>query len=320
MSSYGAYPTPAPSYGAPVVGVDPTAVMGRRIGAYLIDLVLITIVAIVIVIGGFFAFKPYDKVTGLASYSGGSSQWCSDNYNSTDASNSGGFCFDTNDDTAYVVKGNDVGALYGLLIGAEAICWLLDYVLLQGLTGASVGKLLVGLRVVKHDGEICGLGRALARTVLLIVDANLCVLIGLLTSLMSKGHRRVGDMAASTLVVPKAQVGRPVVVPGLTAPEFGSPYPGGGYPPPSFQQPSYQPPSYQQPAPTPPSDPQQAGWAEPNHGDAPQAQEPAAPAGAPNGDGPHWDEARNAYITYDRSRGAWLEYDQASGNWGPISQ
>lgn len=315
MSSYGAYPTPtpAPSYGAPVVGVDPTAVMGRRIGAYLIDLILITIVAIAIVVGGFFAFKPYDKVTGLAGYSGGSSQWCSDNYNSTDATNSGGFCFNTNDDTAYVVKGNDVGGLYGLLIGAEVICWLLDYVLLQGLTGASVGKLLVGLRVVKHDGEICGVGRALARTALLIVDANLCVLIGLLTSLMSKGHRRVGDMAASTLVVPKAQVGRPVVVPGLTVPELGSPYPGGGYPPPAYQQPSYQPtsyqqPPYQQPASPPPTDPQQAGWAE------------AAPGDATAQDGPHWDEARNAYITYDRSRGAWLEYDQASGNWGPISQ
>jgi uncharacterized RDD family membrane protein YckC len=287
--------------------------MGRRIGAYIIDAILIAILAVGLAVAGFFAFKPYDKVTGLSRYSGGASEWCSANYSGNDNDD---VCVDTNDDTAYLVH---TGGMTGILVGAEAIGWLLDFVILQGITGASVGKLLVGLRVVKHDGEICGVGRALVRSVLLIVDGICFAIVGLLTSFLTKGHRRVGDMAASTLVVRKEQVGRPVMVPGLTTPELG-----GGYPTPSYgqpyQPPAYTPPAYTPPADTPPADPQQAGWAGPASGEEARAPSSAAHADTPSGDGPHWDDARQAYITYDRSRGAWLEYDQAAGTWGPISQ
>jgi hypothetical protein len=64
------------------------------------------------------------------------------------------------------------------------------------------------------------------------VDGPLSLfLCGLLTSLLSKGHRRLGDMAAGTYVVATSSVGQPVMI-GI-APV--APYPG-------FAGPTVQPP------------------------------------------------------------------------------
>ena len=125
------------------------------------------------------------------------------------------------------------------------------------MSGYSIGKAVMGLRVVKQsDGQLAGIGANGLRWLLGIIDFGPCLLPGLITGLTTKGHRRIGDMAASTLVVDKSQVGVAPVVPGLTSPEVA-------------------PPAWTPPA---PSSPQPDGsWA----GAAPPAPPTADPARAP---------------------------------------
>jgi uncharacterized RDD family membrane protein YckC len=58
------------------------------------------------------------------------------------------------------------------------------------------------------------MGRAFVRTLLLIIDTISCILpIGLWVAIFSRGHRRLGDMAANTYVVKARYAGQPVVLP-----------------------------------------------------------------------------------------------------------
>jgi uncharacterized RDD family membrane protein YckC len=76
-------------------------------------------------------------------------------------------------------------------------------VVLQGLTGATVGKFLVGLRVVDRNGRPPGIARALVRAALLLVDTApwAVPLLGWAVAVTHPRHRRLGDLAAGTMVV-----------------------------------------------------------------------------------------------------------------------
>lgn len=78
--------------------------------------------------------------------------------------------------------------------------FLAYYALCEGLGGATVGKLLLGLLVVRTDGGPCGLGAALLRAVLRFIDGLLFGLPALL-SMREPLNQRLGDRAAGTLVV-----------------------------------------------------------------------------------------------------------------------
>jgi uncharacterized RDD family membrane protein YckC len=68
--------------------------------------------------------------------------------------------------------------------------------------GATPGKLLTGLRVVRVDGRPLGLGAVLTRNVLRLVDMlPLQYLLGGVLVLLSSSSQRLGDMAAGTTVV-----------------------------------------------------------------------------------------------------------------------
>jgi uncharacterized RDD family membrane protein YckC len=96
-----------------------------------------------------------------------------------------------------------------------ALGWgIINEVLLQGLTGASVDMFVTGARVVKPDGSRPGIGRAFVRNLLWIVDGiNLILPIGLWVAMFSRGHRRIGDMVANTYVVKSRFAGYPVRLP-----------------------------------------------------------------------------------------------------------
>jgi hypothetical protein len=69
--------------------------------------------------------------------------------------------------------------------------------------------------VVDEQGNKASFGKMLLRWVMWIVDGLPLVLgplVGLITSLTTTGHRRVGDMVAKTHVVRKSSVGHPVTV------------------------------------------------------------------------------------------------------------
>ncbi|WP_196427187.1 RDD family protein [Paenibacillus woosongensis] len=78
------------------------------------------------------------------------------------------------------------------------------YVLLEGLTGCTIGKRVMRIRVVDRYGEPPGLYRALIRSVLRVLDCNPLLLGGLPAALgivMTERGQRLGDMAAHTFVV-----------------------------------------------------------------------------------------------------------------------
>jgi uncharacterized RDD family membrane protein YckC len=84
---------------------------------------------------------------------------------------------------------------YGVLVA-------LYYILLEGYLGKTVGKMLVGIRVVRETtGELPGLGRAAVRTALRLVDGLFSYLVAFIVVLASPKRQRLGDMAAQTLVV-----------------------------------------------------------------------------------------------------------------------
>ncbi|HEY70661.1 MAG TPA: RDD family protein [Anaerolineae bacterium] len=66
--------------------------------------------------------------------------------------------------------------------------------------GATIGKLLLGMRVIKTDGTPCDFKAALVRGVLRFVDA---IVFGLIAYMSMKPplYQRLGDQSAKTLVV-----------------------------------------------------------------------------------------------------------------------
>lgn len=276
--------------------------------AWIIDgiIYLVLSVALSAMIGG-AEFKTYD-LTG----SGMTGTMFCDRWNASHTGAVG--CF-SGTDTATTYTGGGHGALIFLLL-------FVVFCVLQGALGGSLGKLVTGLRIVKADGSKAGIGASFVRTFLWIIDAITCMIpiVGLVMIMTTKGHRRTGDMVAGTFVVPKAQVGHPLYIPGLTS---TSPY---GAPQPYSTMPGSYPGSYGAPGPygAQPTPPQVAY---PPYG---SSQNLGGPTAAPYNPGPQnetyeadkptWDAKRNTYIQYDSSKSAWLEFDQATQAWKPISQ
>jgi uncharacterized RDD family membrane protein YckC len=79
---------------------------------------------------------------------------------------------------------------------------LVYYTLMEGMTGRTVGKMVTGIRVVDEaTGAPPGFGKALVRTLLRIVDGLFAYLVGFIFVLASPQRKRLGDLAAKTLVV-----------------------------------------------------------------------------------------------------------------------
>jgi uncharacterized RDD family membrane protein YckC len=90
----------------------------------------------------------------------------------------------------------------------------LYFAMVEGLAGGSLGKLMTGARVVTEDGSRIGIPRSIVRWLLFAIDGPLSLfLCGIITSSVSHGHRRLGDMAANTYVVGRDDTGRPIVIP-----------------------------------------------------------------------------------------------------------
>jgi uncharacterized RDD family membrane protein YckC len=253
------YPSAASPYPA-VSTTDPTAVMGRRSVAFIIDVLLFFLVASFFGPTPLSPFALYEEIPSGFDYGDA----CEQLMDSDDVA----ACFEVGG-RAYYTDNTDV-AVASLVSLAY---FLLILGLLQGLKGFTPGKGLLGVRAVDEQGQMPGIGKALGRSILWIVDAAPWIfpLVGLITGFTTKGHRRVGDMAAKTFVIGKADVGRPVIVPGLTtayAAGYGIPT---GYPAPG--------------APGQPGQPGQSPWDRPTPTPTPGAGVWGTPAGAPGAPG-----------------------------------
>ena len=103
------------------------------------------------------------------------------------------------------VEGGQVGAsLSGVAALASFVLVFAYYILLEGFLGQTLGKMLLGIKVVKEDtGEVPGLGAATIRTLLRIIDSLFFYLVAFVSVLASQKNKRLGDMVAHTLVVRK---------------------------------------------------------------------------------------------------------------------
>jgi uncharacterized RDD family membrane protein YckC len=91
--------------------------------------------------------------------------------------------------------------LPSLLYGVIGVLY---YILLEGYLGQTVGKMVLGIKVVREDnGEVPGLGGATIRTLLRLIDGLFSYLVAFIAVLISGKNQRLGDMAAHTLVVHK---------------------------------------------------------------------------------------------------------------------
>jgi uncharacterized RDD family membrane protein YckC len=108
---------------------------------------------------------------------------------------------------------------YSIIGGKAALCFLLMFVvwvgywvILQGVRGATLGKAITGIRLVRNDGTMpAGVGRSLVRQLLWIVDSFpyfIPYLTGFVCALANSQNKRVGDMVAGTLVVRKEFAGQ----------------------------------------------------------------------------------------------------------------
>ncbi len=71
--------------------------------------------------------------------------------------------------------------------------------------GQSVGKKVLGIRVVRVDGQRAGMREAVLRAVVLIIDLVLSSgVLGVLLIATSRRRQRLGDMAANTVVIKSA--------------------------------------------------------------------------------------------------------------------
>lgn len=120
---------------------------GPRLGAYLIDVVIVCVLSFV---GGTF-------VAGMLGIAGGAAL-----SNAT---------LNTSADTLAAGMAA-VGGIFGAVIGFIAAMALIGvaYFLIEGFTGYTLGKLMLGIRVANADGTKAGLGTLLGRFALKRID------------------------------------------------------------------------------------------------------------------------------------------------------
>jgi uncharacterized RDD family membrane protein YckC len=92
--------------------------------------------------------------------------------------------------------------LVGLLLGPLALLLPISYyIVMEATLGATLGKMALGLRVVKIDGSPIGWSESIIRNLLHIVDFLFFYLVAAILIWNSPLRQRLGDHAAKTVVV-----------------------------------------------------------------------------------------------------------------------
>lgn len=163
----------ASGYGAPVVVAEPPASIGRRVGAYVIDVVIAGLVGSVSVVGALLLWLPLLAMLAAAQ-SGASTEF----------------------------SGLPLLGLALMGIGALlSLGWTIVWVLMQGGRG-SVGMRLLKIRLVRQGmGTKIGFWRALGRHVVFGLLAG--IIVGYFTPLFDRSGRRQGwhDLMVGAIMV-----------------------------------------------------------------------------------------------------------------------
>jgi uncharacterized RDD family membrane protein YckC len=191
-----AYASAYPTY-ATTARRDPTAVMGRRYGAFFIDLAICLVAFSVL----FFPFATERSAAETLRLPG-----CHRSSISSSRVECDNRAVIQIDDTVYEAN-------TGMFLLLALLFTFLYFAVVEGFFGGSLGKQMTGIRVVTAGGQRIGLWRSAVRWLLFAVDGPLSLfLCGIITSAVSRGHRRVGDMAADSYVVHRDDAGQPVTI------------------------------------------------------------------------------------------------------------
>jgi uncharacterized RDD family membrane protein YckC len=191
--------TPAPPrQAAHPFAPNPSAVAGRRVLAAVLDGILVGLIA------GFswqiFVTATYDTVEATAT----TPDCAALSETVRDCEEIGGTLYVSDATSSLVIE----WLTWGIPIVAV-------HVTLQTLTGATVGKHVLGLRTVGKNGLPPTLTMNCVRTALAAVDLfPYCFpAVGFWLVMRTRRQQRLGDMAARTFVVTRAAAGQPVTVP-----------------------------------------------------------------------------------------------------------
>lgn len=96
---------------------------------------------------------------------------------------------------------NGVPTVIGVDIIPVIIFWIIYFPVIEGITGQTLGKKIVGIRVVRVDGSGIGLINAFLRRLLDWLDLAFFGLVGIVTAGMNTRAQRIGDMVGGTVVM-----------------------------------------------------------------------------------------------------------------------
>jgi uncharacterized RDD family membrane protein YckC len=113
---------------------------------------------------------------------------------------------------AYLIDSIIIGVVAGILSvifrnspglsgGVTGLLALAYFIVLEATQGATLGKMALGLRVVKTDGSPISWAESLIRNLLRIIDSLVFYLVGAILIWTSPLKQRLGDRAARTVVV-----------------------------------------------------------------------------------------------------------------------
>lgn len=108
-----------------------------------------------------------------------------------------------------IITGEADGASFSMgTVGSciSLIVSLAYYIVMETMMGATVGKMVVGLKVVKEDGSAMDWQTSIIRTLLRIVDGFFFYLVGAIIVWTSPTKQRLGDKVAKTFVVKKGAI------------------------------------------------------------------------------------------------------------------
>ena len=98
--------------------------------------------------------------------------------------------------------GSAFASVGGLVILVGVLAALFYMFALEGVwDGRTVGKSVMGIKVVKENGGECTVGSSILRNLLEIVDGFFYYAVGLVFMAMSDKRQRLGDRVAGTVVV-----------------------------------------------------------------------------------------------------------------------
>jgi len=83
----------------------------------------------------------------------------------------------------------------------SAVIGIAYYIIMEATQGATVGKMVLGLRVVRADGAPISWNESVIRNLLRIVDGLFIYLIGAILVWNSPTRQRLGDRVAKTVVI-----------------------------------------------------------------------------------------------------------------------